>query len=122
MAIVNVAADGSSTLYGSTVDMGQGSDTANAQIVAEVLNIPAESVKIVHPDTDVTPYDMATLGSRSLFHMGTYVGASRRLAGLTWGAEDLSADLGAVQHEVVCTRAERARIIQIAGVRALKHG
>ncbi|MEA2861936.1 MAG: citrate lyase subunit beta / citryl-CoA lyase [Methylobacteriaceae bacterium] len=31
----------------------------------------------------------------ALFHMGTYVGASRRLAGLTWGAEDLSADLGA---------------------------
>ena len=27
--------------------------------------------------------------------MGSYVGASRRLAGLTWGAEDLSADLGA---------------------------
>jgi CO/xanthine dehydrogenase Mo-binding subunit len=25
---------------------------------------------VVHPDTDVTPYDMATLGSRSTFHMG----------------------------------------------------
>ncbi len=45
IAIVNVAADGSCTLYCSTVDMGQGSDTANAQIVAEVLNIPAESVR-----------------------------------------------------------------------------
>ena len=78
IAIVNVAADGSCTLYCSTVDMGQGSDTANAQIVAEVLNIPAESVKVVHPDTDVTPYDMATLGSRSLYHMGNAV----RLAAL----------------------------------------
>jgi CO/xanthine dehydrogenase Mo-binding subunit len=73
IAIVNVAADGSVTLYCSTVDMGQGSDTANAQIVAEVLNIPAERVKVVHPDTDVTPYDMATLGSRSLYHMGNAV-------------------------------------------------
>jgi CO/xanthine dehydrogenase Mo-binding subunit len=27
----------------------------------------------VHPDTDVTPYDMATLGSRSTFHMGNAV-------------------------------------------------
>ena len=27
--------------------------------------------------------------------MGSYAGASHRLAGLTWGAEDLSADLGA---------------------------
>jgi CO/xanthine dehydrogenase Mo-binding subunit len=73
MAIVNVSADGSCTLYCSTVDMGQGSDTANAQIVAEVLNVPAEAVRVVHPDTDVTPYDMATLGSRSLYHMGNAV-------------------------------------------------
>jgi CO/xanthine dehydrogenase Mo-binding subunit len=73
MAIVNVAADGSATLYCSTVDMGQGSDTANAQLVAEVLNLKAEAITVVHPDTDVTPYDMATLGSRSLFHMGNAV-------------------------------------------------
>ena len=38
---------------------------------------------------------ITTETAASLFHMGTYVGASRRLAGLTWGAEDLSADLGA---------------------------
>jgi CO/xanthine dehydrogenase Mo-binding subunit len=50
--------------------MGQGSDTGMAQIVGEVLNVPAESVRIVQRDTDVTPYDMGTLGSRSLFHMG----------------------------------------------------
>jgi CO/xanthine dehydrogenase Mo-binding subunit len=35
-----------------------------------VLNIPTESVRVVQRDTDVTPYDMGTLGSRSLFHMG----------------------------------------------------
>ena len=35
-----------------------------------MLDIPAESVKVVARDTDVTPYDMGTLGSRSLFHMG----------------------------------------------------
>jgi len=70
VAIVNVSGDGSSTLYMSTVDMGQGSDTAMAQIVAETLGIATESVKVIRPDTDVTPYDMATLGSRSTFHMG----------------------------------------------------
>jgi CO/xanthine dehydrogenase Mo-binding subunit len=73
VAIVNLFADGSATLYCSTVDMGQGSDTAMAQIVAEVLNLEAEAVAVVHPDTDVTPYDMATLGSRSLYHMGNAV-------------------------------------------------
>jgi CO/xanthine dehydrogenase Mo-binding subunit len=70
VAIVNIYADGTCAVYCSTVDMGQGSDTAMAQIAAEVLGIPLESVTIVHPDTDVTPYDMATLGSRSTFHMG----------------------------------------------------
>ncbi len=87
VAIVNVAADGSTTLYTSTVDMGQGSDTAFAQIAAEVLDFKAEDIRIVHPDTDVTPYDMGTLGSRSLFHMGNAV----RLA-----AEDARAKLQAL--------------------------
>jgi CO/xanthine dehydrogenase Mo-binding subunit len=70
VAIVNVNADGSTTLYCGTVDMGQGSDTAMAQMVGEILNVPAEAVNVVPRDTDVTPYDMGTLGSRSLFHMG----------------------------------------------------
>ena len=70
VANITIAADGSATLYCGTVDMGQGSDTAMAQIVGEVLDIPAPSVRIVPRDTDVTPYDMGTLGSRSLFHMG----------------------------------------------------
>jgi CO/xanthine dehydrogenase Mo-binding subunit len=70
VANINIAADGSTTLHCGTVDMGQGSDTAMAQIVGEVLNLPAESVRVIARDTDVTPYDMGTLGSRSLFHMG----------------------------------------------------
>ncbi|MBI3044979.1 MAG: xanthine dehydrogenase family protein molybdopterin-binding subunit [Betaproteobacteria bacterium] len=73
VAIVNLYADGSCALYCSTVDMGQGSDTAMAQIVAEILGIPIESITVVHPDTEVTPYDMATLGSRSTYHMGNAV-------------------------------------------------
>lgn len=73
VAITNVSADGSVTLYCGTVDMGQGSDTAMAQMVGEVLNVPAESVRVVPRDTDITPYDMGTLGSRSLFHMGNAV-------------------------------------------------
>jgi CO/xanthine dehydrogenase Mo-binding subunit len=73
LATVSVNADGSCIVHCSTTDMGQGSDTAMAQIAGEVLNMAAESVRVVHSDTDVTPYDMATLGSRSLFHMGNAV-------------------------------------------------
>ena len=73
VALVNISADGSTTLSMNTVDMGQGSDTAMAQMVAEVLDLQAENVRVLHPDSDVTPYDMGTLGSRSLFHMGLAV-------------------------------------------------
>ena len=73
LAAVQINADGSCTVYTSCVDMGQGSDTAMAQIAAEVLQIPTEEVTVVHSDTDVTPFDMATLGSRSLFHSGNAV-------------------------------------------------
>jgi CO/xanthine dehydrogenase Mo-binding subunit len=91
VAIVNLYADGSCALYSSTVDMGQGSDTAMAQIVSEVLGIPIEVITVVHPDTDVTPYDMATLGSRSTYHMGNAV---RR------AAEDARDKLMAMAREV----------------------
>jgi len=70
VATVAIAADGSCTVYCGTVDMGQGSTTAMAQIAAETLGLEAEAVQVVAPDTDVTPYDMGTLGSRSTFHMG----------------------------------------------------
>jgi putative transcription antitermination factor YqgF len=95
VAIVNIAGDGSTTLYCGTVDMGQGSDTAMAQIVGEVLNMPAETIRIVPRDTDVTPYDMGTLGSRSLFHMGHAV----RLA-----AEEAKAKIAALARAEGTTR------------------
>ena len=91
VAVVNVTADGSVILYCGTVDMGQGSDTAMAQMVGEVLNVPAESVRVVPRDTDITPYDMGTLGSRSLFHMGHAV----RIA-----AEECRAKIAALAREV----------------------
>jgi CO/xanthine dehydrogenase Mo-binding subunit len=91
VALVNISADGSTSLCMGTVDMGQGSDTAMAQIVAEVLDVAAEDVRVLHPDSDVTPYDMGTLGSRSTYHMGHAV----RLA-----AEDARSKLQALAAEV----------------------
>lgn len=47
------------------------------------------------PDGGTAIVAIATETARALFQMGTYRGSSHRLAGLAWGAEDLSADLGA---------------------------
>ncbi|WP_417769518.1 HpcH/HpaI aldolase/citrate lyase family protein [Stappia sp.] len=48
------------------------------------------------PDTQTRILAVATETAASLFNLGTYQGASPRLEGLTWGAEDLSADIGAL--------------------------
>jgi CO/xanthine dehydrogenase Mo-binding subunit len=92
VAIVNLYGDGSCGLYIGTVDMGQGSDTVMAQIAAEVLNLEASSIRVIHPDTDVTPYDMGTLGSRSTFHMGNAV--KRAAEDAMRKVEELAAELG----------------------------
>ena len=61
---------------------------ADAKLSAReaIAGLTARHVKIVA---------LATETAQALFLAGTYRGASARLTGLTWGAEDLSAELGA---------------------------
>jgi citrate lyase subunit beta / citryl-CoA lyase len=47
------------------------------------------------PDGHIKILPIATETAKALFVAGTFAGASARLIGLTWGAEDLSAELGA---------------------------
>jgi citrate lyase subunit beta / citryl-CoA lyase len=47
------------------------------------------------PDGAIKILPIATETATALFLVGTFAGASTRLIGLTWGAEDLSAELGA---------------------------
>jgi citrate lyase subunit beta/citryl-CoA lyase len=47
------------------------------------------------PDGHIKILPIATETAASLFVAGTFAGSSARLSGLTWGAEDLSAELGA---------------------------
>jgi aerobic carbon-monoxide dehydrogenase large subunit len=45
---------------------GQGLRTTLAQIVADEIGVPPERIKVVHGDTDRTPYGWGTFASRSL--------------------------------------------------------
>src|SRR5262249_58684225 len=45
---------------------GQGHETTFAQVVADRLGIPVESVEVVHGDSAKTAFGMGTYGSRSL--------------------------------------------------------
>ena len=70
-ALVRLNADGSAVLLTSSVEIGQGTQTSLAQIVAEELGISAERVNVTFPDTDVTPFDQSTSSSRTIFTMGS---------------------------------------------------
>lgn len=47
------------------------------------------------PDGEIEIMIVATETASSIFNLGTYTDCSPRLMAMTWGAEDLSADLGA---------------------------
>jgi len=117
VAVVNVYGDGSCCVSISTVEMGQGSDTAMAQIAAETLGISTETVRVVHPDTDVTPYDMATLGSRSTYHMGNAV----RLAAEDARAQLLRIAATALHANVEELECRDGAVISLTGVRMTLH-
>jgi CO/xanthine dehydrogenase Mo-binding subunit len=76
-ALVRLNADGSAILLTSSVEIGQGTQTSLAQIVAAELGLLVERVSVTFPDTDVTPFDQSTSSSRTVFTMG---GAARQAA------------------------------------------
>jgi CO/xanthine dehydrogenase Mo-binding subunit len=74
--------DGSLQVLTSSVEMGQGLQTAMAFIAAEAMSIPYDRVSISCPDTEFTPYDQQTSSSRSTQAMGgAIVGAIDEIKG-----------------------------------------
>lgn len=65
--------DGGLTLFTSTVEMGQGAHTAMAQIAAHALGLPLSALRVIGPDTALTPYDATTSASRSTNMMGNAI-------------------------------------------------
>ncbi|KUO52732.1 MAG: hypothetical protein APF76_14115 [Desulfitibacter sp. BRH_c19] len=70
-AVVKMNEDGSAVLSIGAADIGQGTDTIFAQIVAEELGISIDTIKVIAVDTDTCPFDLGAYASRQ-----TYVGAS----------------------------------------------
>lgn len=66
--------DGSVQLQIGATEIGQGSDTAFGQMVAEVLGIPFDMVHVISSqDTDITPFDTGSYASRQTFVTGAAV-------------------------------------------------
>ena len=64
-AWLHIAEDGTVTAYTGKAEVGQNIRTSLTQAVAEELRAPISTIKIVMGDTDLTPYDMGTFGSRT---------------------------------------------------------
>jgi len=67
---VKVEEDGRVIILSGGSDIGQGLDSILCQIVAEEFGIPMEDVSIVAADSDVTPQDLGSYGSRATFVVG----------------------------------------------------
>ena len=61
---------GGVTVYTMATEIGQGSATAVATIVAEVLGLQPQDVNLVTSDTDLTPIDLGSYSSRVTLMVG----------------------------------------------------
>ncbi|HEX3506494.1 MAG TPA: CoA ester lyase [Xanthobacteraceae bacterium] len=66
-----------------------------ASVVHADAKLAVREAQNTLPDGHIKILPIATETAAAMFLAGTFAGASARLIGLTWGAEDLSADLGA---------------------------
>jgi 4-hydroxybenzoyl-CoA reductase subunit alpha len=59
--------DGGVTVHSGAAEIGQGSDTAISQAVAEVLALPLDMIRIRSKETDTAPVDLGSYSSRVTF-------------------------------------------------------
>ncbi|HJQ67547.1 MAG TPA: molybdopterin cofactor-binding domain-containing protein [Blastocatellia bacterium] len=107
-AWLKIGEDGAITVYTGKVEFGQEIRTSLTQVVAEELRAPLASIRLVMGDTDLTPFDMGTFGSRTMPTMAPQLrkaAATARevlidLAAESWKADraTLAADDGKVRN------------------------
>jgi carbon-monoxide dehydrogenase large subunit len=98
-AVARMTPDGGLELRVGVHSHGQGLETTLAQVAHEILGIDTAKIKVVHGDTEYTPYSTGTWGSRCMVMAGGAVAKAceelaRRAARI--GARLLQADASAV--------------------------
>ncbi len=91
-AYLRIGADGRVTCLVGKVELGQGSKTTLAQLLAEELDVALDSVDVIMGDTDLCPWDRGTFGSQSVRIFGPVLraaGAEARAVLLQMAAERL---------------------------------
>ena len=96
-ALIHATTTGSFVVTLSSVDLGQGIKTVGAQIAAETLGVPYDSVMIDTADTDTGPHCMGTFASRGTHRIGNAIIMAAREARevmLEVAATELEVDAG----------------------------
>src|SRR5262249_54480808 len=70
IAALELAADGRVRVLAASTDIGQGTTTVFAQIVADRLGLTLEDVEVVPPDTHLVPDSGPTVASRTAMVVG----------------------------------------------------
>jgi nicotinate dehydrogenase subunit B len=91
---LHIGTDGIVTVFTGKAEVGQNIRTSLAQIVAEELDHDMNAITLIMGDTDLTPYDRGTFGSRSI----PYMGPQLRMAAAT--ARDILLQMAADQWKV----------------------
>jgi carbon-monoxide dehydrogenase large subunit len=122
---IEVAADGSVTVFSGTQAMGQGLETSYTQLVNEVLGVEIKNISIVQGDTDKVN-GVGSVGSRSAFVGGSAVVAAGRkmiVRGRELAAEALEAAPADIEFRAGHFRiAGTDRAIELAQLAALQKG
>jgi nicotinate dehydrogenase subunit B len=95
-AYLRINEDGTITLLTGKIEFGQGIRTGFAQLAAEELSVPFESVNVIMGKTDEVPFDIGTFGSLSTRLTGPRIrlaSAGMRQWLLELGAEELGVDI-----------------------------
>ncbi|MDP7623339.1 MAG: xanthine dehydrogenase family protein molybdopterin-binding subunit [Rhodospirillales bacterium] len=103
-ASVQLREDGTVTMNTGGIEIGQGASTILAQICAEALKLPIESINVTEPDTDTTPYNYKSVGSRTTYTTGRAVKAA---------AEDVADQI--IEHAAAMLDCDPAQLTLISG-------
>ncbi len=102
--------DAAVTIFTGASEIGQGSDTMQAQIVAETLGVGMPRIKIIAADTELTPVDLGSYSSRVTFMAGNAcIAAAKNMREqiYTAVAKRLGCDAGELEargEEIVCAK------------------
>jgi len=98
-AWLHVGEDGGATVFTGKVEIGQNIRTSLTQVVAEELRVSPQAIRMVMGDTDLTPFDMGTFGSRTTPTMAPQlrkVAAAAREVLIDLAAEKWKVDRGSL--------------------------